>query len=84
MTKERESFLVSVGRVLLVTIIATASATATASWTARGIVADFDRRITVVETKQLVTDTNVTTKLDNLQTDIRELRQLFIDSKARP
>jgi cell division protein FtsB len=74
--KEQNSFLLELGKTLVSTVIATACA----AWTARGMLADYDRRIAVVETQQQnlasafnKSNQDVTNALNQIHDDFRAI-----------
>jgi hypothetical protein len=78
--KEQNSFLLELGKTLVSTVIATACAAPVAAWTVRGILANYDLRIAVVETQQqnLVSAFNksnqdVTNALNQIHDDFRAI-----------
>jgi len=81
--QERESRLVGFGKFFVGVLISAISATGTTAWIARGAFADFDHRITIVETRQQITDENVKTLLTSIQSDVRDLRQAQLQSADR-
>jgi hypothetical protein len=51
---------------------------ASAAWVARGMIADFDRRLAIVETKQSAGDNALT----EIHTDVREIRTALLGEKT--
>jgi hypothetical protein len=76
-TKERNAFLLELGKGVVATVIATASA----CWTARGLFANQDRRMTVIEVQhvageaqRLASEQNVTNAITNVRGEIADVR----------
>jgi len=76
--KERDSFLVATGKFVLTVVLATAGAT----WTARGALANYETRITVLETRQDNEIKNDADAIAEIRTDLRELRTAMIENRG--
>lgn len=76
---DRHPFFLEVAKALVATVIATVSAT----WTARGMLADYDRRISVIEARQQYSDANVSAALMEIRSDLREVRAAVTGSRGR-
>lgn len=72
--KDQHSRYVEAGKFFLGLILSTACATGSATWTARGILADLDRRVSVIETNQQSSDQSFSRELAEIRTDMREVR----------
>lgn len=84
---KRETYWWELGKFIVAAIVATVCATGSAVWAARGVIAEFDKRMTTVETKQAATDAYVIKALDDLRVDMREVRGAVISgdgSRGRP
>jgi hypothetical protein len=77
--KDRKGWAVEVGRTVFATIIAVAGA----AWGARGIFADLDRRVTVVETKQESTDKQVAASLTSIDERLRDLNTAVLQQAGQ-
>jgi hypothetical protein len=77
---EKNAFRLDLARTLVTSVLATIAATITATWTASGIVADFDRRLSVVEARQQYDGQTLT----DIRTDVREVRAMLAGRGSQP
>jgi hypothetical protein len=75
----RPSWLIDFAKFVVATVVATAGA----SWTARGYLEDFNRRLTVVEIRQDTQEKTSAAALDEIRLDLRELRNDLLDGSNR-